>query len=305
MNIVVIGAGAMGSIYGGRLSQHNDVTLLDTNIALVEKIREDGIILEEGGVEKCFHPYATADAATLKKADLIILFTKSLYSCSALESVKNIIGDNTYLMTLQNGAGHEKLLSSFADPRRVIIGTTEDNGAVLSPGKVHHGGKGVTNIGKTGNGDRQILQDIKTAFDSCGFDVRIHDDIQRLIWDKLMTNVSLSALTAILQCDMSYIAENEYAFSLCKSLIHEAVEVAAAMGIPFDEDVVIERVRKTSENNKGGYTSIMMDIRNGRKTEVDTISGAVVDKAKELGVPVPHHETVVKLIHALEGVKRG
>ena len=67
----------------------------------------------------------------------------------------------------------------------------------------------------------------------------------------------------------------------------------------------IERVRKTSENNKGGYTSIMMDIRNGRKTEVDTISGAVVDKAKELGVPVPHHETVVKLIHALEGVKRG
>ena len=77
------------------------------------------------------------------------------------------------------------------------------------------------------------------------------------------------------------------------------------MGIPFDEDVVIEKVRKTSENNKGGYTSIMMDIRNGRKTEVDTISGAVVDTAKELGVPVPHHETVVKLIHALEGVKRG
>ena len=301
MNIVVIGAGAMGSIYGGRLSQHNDVTLLDTNIALVEKIREDGIILEEGGVEKCFHPYATADAATLKKADLIILFTKSLYSCSALESVKNIIGDNTYLMTLQNGAGHEKLLSSFADSRRVIIGTTEDNGTVLSPGKVHHGGKGVTNIGKTGNGERQILQDIKTAFDSCGFDVRIHDDIQRLIWDKLMTNASLSVLTAILQCDMHYISANENAKELCLKLIHETVSVANAMGLGFALDEVVKKVITTSENNKGGYTSIMMDIKNSRRTEVDTISGAVVAKAHELGVSVPCMEMAVSLVHALEG----
>ena len=135
MNIVVIGAGAMGSIYGGRLSQHNDVTLLDTNTALVEKIREDGIILEEGGVEKCFHPSATTDAATLKKADLIILFTKSLYSCSALESVKNIIGDNTYLMTLQNGAGHEKLLSSFADSSPRALSPLWGRPAIVPPPK--------------------------------------------------------------------------------------------------------------------------------------------------------------------------
>lgn len=303
MNILVIGAGAMGSIYGGRLSKDNNVTLVDTNAALIEKIRKDGIILEEGGVNNTYHPSASVNAGNLGKVDLVILFTKALYSVAALENVKEAIGDDTYLMTLQNGAGHEKVLSSFADRDHIIIGTTEDNGAVISMGVVHHGGNGVTNIGKL-DGGKDGLTEIKEAFDSCGFDVRIHDNIQFLIWDKLMTNVSLSALTAILQCDMSYVAGNEYAFSLCKILIREAISVARAMGLEFDEEKVIEKVENTSRNNKGGYTSIMMDIKNGRKTEVDTISGAVVSKAHELGVPVPHQEMAVSLIHALESIRK-
>ncbi len=302
MRIIVVGAGAMGSIYGGRLSQHNEVTLIDTNTSLVEKIARDGIILEEGGVETSFHP--SASTTTSDKADLVILFTKALYSVSALENIKTAIGENTYLMTLQNGAGHEKILSAFADENRIIIGTTEDNGAVLDLGKVHHGGKGVTNIGKIDGADDPFLYKVKEAFDSCGFDVRIHHNIQQLIWDKLMTNVSLSVLTAILQCDMYYISQNSYAFAICKNLIKETISVATAMGLSFDENAVVEKVRKTSENNKGGYTSIMVDIKNGRKTEVDTISGAVVSKAHELGIPVPHHEMAVSLIHALEGRER-
>ena len=118
-----------------------------------------------------------------------------------------------------------------------------------------------------------------------------------------MTNVSLSVLTAILQCDMSYISKNENAFAICRKLIEETVAVASAMDLEFDTEKVIQKVRSVSENNPGGYTSIMMDIKNGRKTEVDTISGAVVAKAHELGVPVPHHEMAVSLIHALEGLK--
>lgn len=305
MNIVVIGAGAMGSIYGGRLSQWNEVTLVDTNEALVEKVSRDGVTLEEGGEERTFHPSAGTDASAAGTADLVILFTKALYSVSALENVRGAIGPDTYLMTLQNGAGHERVLSAFADPSHIIIGTTEDNGAVLSLGHVHHGGEGVTNIGRLDGADDPFLGRVKESFDPCGFDVRIHGNIQQLIWDKLMTNVSLSALTAVLQCDMHYVSQDGHAFSVCVHLIKEAVAVAAAMGLAFDEEKVIAKVRRTSEGNKGGYTSIMMDIRNGRRTEVDTISGAVVAKAHELGVPVPHHEMMVSLIHALEGVNKG
>ena len=296
----------MGSIYGGRLSLRNDVTLVDTNQALIDKVSRDGVVLEEGGVETVFHPAIASDASSAGTADLVILFTKALYSVSALENVKPAIGKDTYLMTLQNGAGHERILSRFApDEKHIIIGTTEDNGAVKSLGVIHHGGKGVTNIGKLDGSSDPFLSAVKEAFDACGFDVRIHGNIQQLIWDKLMTNVSLSVLTAILQCDMHYVSESSDAFAVCRHLIHETVEVAKAMGLDFDEESVTEKVRSTSASNKGGYTSIMMDIKNGRKTEVDTISGAVVAKAHELGIPVPHHEMAVSLIHALEGVKRG
>lgn len=296
MKITVIGAGAMGSIYGCRLSLTNEVTLIDTNASLIETIDRNGIVLEENGKETVYHPRALTKADSVP--DLIILFTKSLYSKAALDGIKDFLGPETYLMSLQNGAGHERLLSQYVPRERVIIGTTEDNGAVLAPGRIHHGGKGVTNIQKN-----PIEERIAKAFDSCGFTVRIHDDISSLVWNKLMTNVSLSALSAVLQCDMSFIAEDEHAWKVCTALIHEAVLTAASQGIAIDEVETIEKVRNTSLSNKGGYTSIMMDIKAHRRTEVDTITGAVVAAAHENGVCVPHHEMMLDLIHALEARK--
>ncbi len=301
MRIVIIGAGAMGSIYGARLSGNADVTLIDTNCALVERINSSGIILEENGSERCFSVKARLSAEGIEEADLIILFTKSIFSRQALSSVKCLIGKETYLMTLQNGAGHERILSEFQDMEHIIIGTTEDNGAVLDLARIHHGGNGVTNIGFiSGNPDKVFLERLKDVFNSSGFDLRVKENIELIIWDKLMTNASLSALTAVLQCDMSYIAENAYAFRLCRTLIKEATEVANAMGLGFDEEAYASRIRDISLRNRGSYTSIMKDIEKGRKTEVDTISGAVVSKAEELGISVPTHRAIVNLIHALE-----
>ena len=115
------------------------------------------------------------------------------------------------------------------------------------------------------------------------------------------TNVSLSALTGVLQVDMGYIAANEYAWDLCCQLIHETVKTAAAAGLDFDEEKVREKVKNTSINNPKGCTSIRADLRDGRKTEVDTISGAVVRAAHKHGVEVPGHECIVRLVHAMEG----
>ena len=148
-----------------------------------------------------------------------------------------------------------------------------------------------------------FLGRLKTAFDSCGFQVKIHENIQMLIWDKLFTNVSLSALTGILQVDMGYIEADKYAWTLCCQLIHETVQAAAAAGMIFDEAAVTEKVRMTSRNNPNGCTSIRADLRDGRRTEVDTISGAVVRSAGRNKVPVPGHEFVVNLVHAMEGRK--
>ena len=285
MRIAVIGAGAMGSIYGGRLSQHNEVILVDTNEKVVDQICKNGLKIDENGTTDCYHPAALCDTSNEKPADLVILFVKALFSRSALENNRSLIGPDTRLMTLQNGAGHEDLLKEFVNEDRVIIGTTEDNGAVLDFGHVRRGGTGVTNVGMLTEDKDGFLGRLKETFDSCGFEVRIHENIQYLIWDKLFTNVSLSALTGILQVDMGYIAADEYTWKLCRQLIHETILTAAAAGLEFDEEAVAEKVKKTSLNNPSGCTSIRADLRDGRRTEVDTISGAVVRAAKKYNVP--------------------
>ena len=301
MRIAVIGAGAMGSIYGGHLSLHNEVYLVDTNPNVVAAINENGLKLQEYGTDNIYHPTALTSTEGIEPVDLIILFVKALFSKAALAGNKALIGADTYVLTLQNGSGHEDILGEFVDQDHIIIGTTEDNGAVLGMGYIRHGGEGNTNVGMLVEDKDGFLPRLKESFDACGFNVRIHSVIQQLIWDKLFTNVSLSAVTGILQCEIGYIAANEYAWNMTKALIHEAVEVAHAIGLKADEEEITEKVRKTSVGSPEGVTSICADIRAGRKTEVDTISGSVVRAAKKAGVSAPTHEFVVNMIHALEG----
>ena len=304
MKIVVIGAGAMGSIYGGHLSQNNEVYIVDTKQEIVDAINKDGLKIDEDGVTNVYHPQAVTSTEGITDVDLVILFVKSTFSKAALEGNKNIIGEHTRLLTLQNGAGHEHLLMQYAPKERVIIGTTEDNGAVLGMGHVRRGGVGKTNAGMLTQDSEGFLAKMKEAFDSCGFTLKICENIQQLIWDKLFTNVSLSAVTGILQVDMGYIAANEYAWNLTKALIHEAVLVAKAMGLEADEEAIVKKVSDTSVNNPTGCTSIRADLRDGRRTEVDTISGAVVRAGHEYNVAVPSHEFVVNMVHAMEGRDR-
>lgn len=300
MRIAVIGAGAMGSIYGGHLSLHNDVYLVDTNQTIVNHINEHGLIIQENGSDVTYHPAAVTSTKDLEPMNLIILFVKSLFSRAALSGNKHLIGPETYLMTLQNGSGHEDILGEFVPENRIIIGTTEDNGAILAPGHIRRGGTGRTNVGMLTEDTDHFLPKVKDVLDSCGFQGQIHANIQQLIWNKLFTNVSLSAVTGVLQVPMGYIAGNEHAWNLTRQLIHEAVAVAHGLGLEADEEEITEKVRLTSVNSPEGITSICADLRAGRKTEVNTISGSVVRASKKCGVPAPTHEMIVELVHAME-----
>ena len=301
MKITVLGAGAMGMLIGGYLSQQNEVWLLDIDGDRVAKINRDGaVIREQDGTDRVFHPKAVTSCAGLPEMDLVILFIKSMYTMDALNQNRSLIGKHTYLMTLQNGSGHEDILSEFVPEDHIVIGTTEDNGAVLEPAHVRHGGVGNTNIGMLVEDVQEELPRLKEAFDACGFRTHVHDNIQQLIWNKLFTNVSLSAVTAVLQTKMGFIASDVYALNMTKMLLHEAVTVAHALGLSADEDELLKEITKVSSGSPEGITSIAMDLHRARRTEVETISGSVVRAAKKTGVPVPCHEFLVNMVHAME-----
>jgi len=299
MKIAILGAGAMGSLFGGYLSTHNDVWLIDVDKNKIDRIKDKGVIIREENNEFVVHPNAVTDASGLSPVDLLIVFVKAMYSRSALYSNKHLIGSNTYVMTLQNGSGHEETLMEFAPEDRIIIGTTQHNSSMIEPGHIHHGGKGLTQIGLL-KGDSNKLQYMADNFTSCGFKTVVSDNVKKQIWEKLLLNSSASVLTAILQVKLGYILNNPHAWNLAEKLIREAVSVANAEGIGFDVEQEINKIKNVLKGAQDGYTSIYADLKNSVRTEVDTISGSVVRAGKRLGIPVPNHEFAVSLVHAIE-----
>lgn len=300
MRIAVLGAGAMGSLFGGYLSRKNEVVLVDVSPAVVEKIQADGVVIHEpDGSAAAYRVQAMTQTGGQAPVDLMIVFVKSMYSHSALLQNRGMIGPDTYLMTLQNGSGHESTLLDFADEDHVIIGTTQHNSAVISTGMVRHGGSGETHIG-TLSGVPGRLAEIAAALSACGLETSCSANIQKLIWEKLFTNVSASVLTAVLQVPLGFIAENEHAWALCERLVREAVAVANADGMGFDAGQKVAEVRAVCQNSPQGLTSIYADLRDGRKSEVETISGSVVRASQRNQTPAPTHEAMVGLVHALE-----
>lgn len=301
MRIAVLGGGAMGALYGGYLSRKNDVTIVDVNPALIEKVRQSGLVIAEpDGSSAVYHPAITDDITGMQPVDLIIVFVKAMFSKSALEKNRAFIGPDTYLMTLQNGSGHEDVLKQFVDDAHVIIGTTQHNSAVKAIGEIRHGGSGMTHLGNL-TGDVKPLEPIAQVFTESGLEADCVENVQKLIWQKMFTNVSASVLTGILQVPLGYIAENKDAWATCETLIREAVAVAAGEGLDFDAEQKIAEVRAVCEKSPNGLTSIYADLKNGRRSEVDTISGSVVRASERNGVPAPTHRAMVQLVHALEG----
>lgn len=301
MKIAILGAGAMGGLFSAYLSRCHEVTVIDVNTALVEHINASGIKVEEkDGAVHTYHPAATTNTTGQQPVDLVVLFVKSMFSQAALENNRAIIGPNTYLLTLQNGSGHEDTLRKFADDAHVVIGATQHNASVAGLGSIRHGGSGKTVIGCP-CGQSSHLQPVADAFEACGFACAVDEDVQKLIWNKMFTNVSVSALTGALQVPMGYISANPHAWAACCQLVQEAVNVAAGLGMQFDYEEKLAEVKAVCDNGPNGLTSIYADLRDGRRTEVDTISGSVVRASEKCGVPAPGHALLVNLIHAMEG----
>lgn len=301
MKIAIIGAGAMGLLYGGYLSQHNEVYLVCTNQDKADAITTNGVkIQEKDNSIQTYHPKAVVDSASLDTMDIVILFVKARASEQGLTKHKHLLKPTTTLLTLQNGAGHEELLSKFVSPEQLAIGISQEGSLLQSPYEVRHTGSGLTYFGKP-NGDTETLSEFENSCNKCGFNSKKSSDIQFFVWEKLMINASSSALSGALQKEQGYCFTDPHAWGLIQSLVEEIVNVAVAEGLTFDYPTQIKRLEKHLTDNPEGVPSICVDLKLGTLTEVDTISGSVVRAGERLGILTPTHKVLVQLIHAMEG----
>ena len=303
MKIAVIGPGAMGLLYGAKLSALAEVVLVGNNAEHVKEINDNGITLKRDGNETVYHVPAVLSGQKTEPADMIILFTKAYLTEAALEQNKVLIGPNTILLTLQNGAGHEEVLSKVTDKKNILIGTTAQGSYRENAHTIVNSGLGDTVVGAISDGFTGI-EEVRDAFDQSGFPCKVSDNIGQAVWNKLMINASSSVLSGVLGVNQGYVAQNSHAWEICKDLIREICMTAAGEGYSFDGEEQIARIANHLKNAPGGYTSIYADLKNGRKTEVDYISGAVVRAAKRQGKTVPTQELMVHMVHAMEDRKQ-
>jgi 2-dehydropantoate 2-reductase len=302
MIIAVIGAGAMGCLYGAYLSKENQVIMLDSYEPQVDSINKNGItIIEADGREEVYKNVKAYKSGTCKESvDLIVVFVKSTYTEEAIKENKDLFGKNTIVMTLQNGAGNDRKIQKYVDEHNIIIGTSKHNAVNLGEGKIKHGGSGVTTIGSNYNADN-IVKIAASCLRESGIEIEVSNDIQRIIWSKLFVNLSINTFTALIQTPIGYMVQNDSAWNFAKRLVYEAVEVAEADGTYFDRREALEMVREVCIKAGGGYSSMYQDRNRKIKMEIDAINGAIVEQAKLYGVPTPYNSLIVDLIHAVEG----
>ncbi|MGQ9478208.1 MAG: ketopantoate reductase family protein [Candidatus Bipolaricaulia bacterium] len=306
MKIAIIGAGALGSLFGGLLAKSGEEVHLFDPIARehIARINAEGLVIEEagGGKEERIRVKGTTEIAEVGEAELVALFVKAPQTEAALRAALPAIGPATLVLSLQNGLGPEEIMERFLPRERLLRGVTAQGSTFLGPGRVRHAGRGPTWLGPLGEGsDERFVEEVIAAFNRAGIETHLERDIIRLVWKKLLVNVGINALTAIFDVRNGLLIEDHELNELMRGALAEAVEVANARGLGFHLPEVVAEVEEVCRLTAENLSSMLQDVRRGSETEIDYINGALVRTGKECGVPTPLNLLLVRLVKALSG----
>jgi 2-dehydropantoate 2-reductase len=300
MKTVIMGAGAMGSLFGGLLALGGEeVWLVDIWKEHIATIRSKGLILEEKGKAQPIPIHATTEVASVGKADLVLIFVKTYHTEKAVSDARVLQKESTVFLTLQNGLGNEETICKYIDRKKVLLGVTGQGATLLGSGQIRHAGWGKTYVGEPDHQmtDRAIR--MAQMFCSAGIETETSPNIHEHVWGKLLVNVGINALTALTGFKNGQLLDYPETTRLMERLVFEAAEVARKKGVHIEEDP-IEKVREAIEATRENRSSMGQDFDHRRKTEIDVINGAVVREAQPLGISVPFNQAVTDLVKAIE-----
>jgi 2-dehydropantoate 2-reductase len=300
MKTVMMGAGAMGSLFGGLLVlAGEEVWLVGNRKDQIDAICSTGLTLEEKGERRIIPMNATSDVTSVGKADLVIFFVKTYDTEMAVSDALALEKEDTIFLTLQNGLGNEEVICRKIDRKKVILGVTGHGATLIGVGHIRHAGWGKTFIGELDHRITDRVVQVSQMFCDAEIETEVSSNIHDHVWGKLLVNVGINALTALTGFKNGQLLDYPESVRLMENLVIEASEVARRKGIDLDQDP-IEKVRKTIEATRENRSSMGQDFDYRRKTEIEAINGAVVREAQPLGIPVPFNQAVTDLVKAME-----
>lgn len=302
MKIVIIGAGAMGCLYGGKLSAvpGNEVYLLDVWKDHIDAINQTGLMMEEKESELVYSVKAERDATKVGICDLAIIFVKSTLTDVAVRSNRAVFGPETVTLTLQNGLGNLELIAQEIGRENLLAGTTAHGALMLGPGRMRHTGFGKTVIGEIDGEKTERVARIVEVMEKAGLETDLSENVLGLVWDKLLVNVGINAITGITKLQNGQLVEYPEINDILERAVEEAVAVAKAKGIKLSFPDPVAHTRDVCVATAANKSSMLQDILNGKRTEIDMINGAIVREGKMVNIETPVNVVLTNLIRFME-----
>jgi 2-dehydropantoate 2-reductase len=306
VRIAIVGAGAMGCLYAGALHRAGaDVTLVDVNPEHIAAINKHGLELDTRGGVETLPLRAIRPEEASETADLVVLFTKTFHTDTALAGVQAIIGPETHVLTLQNGLGNDEAVAKHVARERVIGGVSTLPSDLVGPGRVRSHGEGGSKIYPTFGGDTTFAQQVADLLTAGGLPTALEPDIQAAIWSKAIFNATMNTLCALTRRTPGFLGAHAESRALIRAMVLEGTAAANASGIAIDAQPILDLPQVSVTDHADHEASMLQDVKAGRRTEVDAINGAIVRAAREAGVEVPVTETLWRLVKLEEAKLAG
>ncbi len=305
MKIAVIGIGAMGSIYAGLLADaENEVWVYDIWQDHLDHIRQADLRVEGASGDRVVKNLSIIEpikAQRLQGCDLFVIATKTSGVGDAAQRIFPHVTECSVVLTIQNGLGAGDRLAEFMDTRNVLLGFADGFGAsIKGPGHIHHNAINLIKIGEMSGGESERLNRIVAVWQKAGFNVRAFADINQLIWEKFLCNVTFSAPCAVFNCTLRELIETPAYWSLALGCTQEAYDIGKALGISFSFDDPIAYVTAFGRKIPDARPSMLLDHLSGRPSEIDAINGRVPVLGAKLGISTPYNETLSAIIRHRE-----
>ncbi len=294
--ITIIGTGALASLFASRLAPHTPVTMFGSWREAIEAINTEGLILEDDSGSQVFRVKATHDGRECEGTELALVLVKSYQTEKVAKEIKKFLSPEGVALTLQNGLGNYEALVNELGEERVAQGVAMQGANMIQAGRVRDGGRGSIHLAEHPR-LQKWLGVLRNA------NIEVHEspisNLQSLIWNKLLINVPINPLTALLRLTNGELLKREDALKIGDLAVDECLAVMAAKGIPPPHHSPHDRYRQVLAATSANRSSMCQDVVRGAQTEIESINGAVVREGKKFDVLTPINEALCNLLRAL------
>jgi len=316
IKIGIIGAGSIGSLFGGYLAFYKGIEYEPEITFFCRKthcnaINESGLIIEnDKNILRIIGITAYENVSSYLEDvkgdhkfffDYVVISTKTTDLEKALNEYNRLINMGRYIVILQNGIGNEEIVARYCDKNKIVRIITSHGALLKAPGKILHTGEGFVKLGFPFNQNNQSeLKFFSSYLTLCGLKTEVVSNIEELIWEKAFVNIAINPLAALTRLNNGEIIKHDALVEIMRSLIKESLNVSRKLGVKLPNKDYYKLAREVAYRTSENINSMLQDILRSKPTEIDYLNGKIVEFGKSLKIDTPINKIITILIKGLE-----